>query len=152
MNWFLLPQNTLDRWAMNTPCLFHREKAFITSTMLVVNSPPGTSKTTLQQSIVANVVVKHALMGGDPVNILAYSTNNQVVTSVIDSFSTVKPKVGFFYERWLLQLTGFGSYLSSESKVINPKVLHLERRQSGFHREVENGNPLIGDEAFKRAE
>lgn len=107
-------------------------------TILAVNGPPGTGKTTLLQSIVANEVVKHALMGSDPAVILACSTNNQAVTNIIDSFSTVKPKAGLFYERWLPRLTGFGLYLASESKVVDPKVLHLKRRQGGFHREIEN--------------
>ena len=107
-------------------------------TILAVNGPPGTGKTTLLQSIVANEVVKHALKGGEPAVILACSTNNQAVTNIIDSFSTVKPKAGLFYERWLPRLTGFGVYLPSESKVVDPKVLHLKRRQGGFHREIEN--------------
>lgn len=107
-------------------------------TILAVNGPPGTGKTTLLQSIVANEVVKHALIGGEPAVILACSTNNQAVTNIIDSFSTVKPKAGLLYERWLPKLTGFGVYLPSESKVVDPTVLHLKRRQGGFHREIEN--------------
>lgn len=106
--------------------------------ILAVNGPPGTGKTTLLQSIVANEVVKHALDGDQPAIILACSTNNQAVTNIIDSFSTIKPKAGLFYQRWLPRLTGFGVYLPSESKVVDPTVLHLKRRQGGFHREIEN--------------
>lgn len=106
--------------------------------ILAVNGPPGTGKTTLLQSIVANEVVKSAIRGGDPAIILACSTNNQAVTNIIDSFSHVKQQQGVLYERWLPDLNSFALYLPSESKVVNDKVLHFKRRKGGFHKEAQN--------------
>ena len=57
------------------------------SKVFAVNGPPGTGKTTLLQSIVANKMVERAIASGDPPIILACSTNNQAVTNIIDSFS-----------------------------------------------------------------
>ena len=54
--------------------------------ILAVNGPPGTGKTTLLQSVVANEVVKAALMGNTPPKIVASSTNNQAITNILDSF------------------------------------------------------------------
>lgn len=115
--------------------------------ILAVNGPPGTGKTTLLQSIVANEVVKSALHGKEPAVILACSTNNQAVTNIIESFSNVKQKQGILYERWLPRLSGFGLYLPSESKQVNNDVLHFKRKKGGFHKDIENREYL--DEAEK---
>lgn len=116
--------------------------------ILAVNGPPGTGKTTLLQSIVASEVVKHALVGKDPAVILACSTNNQAVTNIIDSFSNVKQKPGLLYKRWLPRLKGFGLYLPSESKDVDPSVLYLKRKKGGFHRDSENPDYLAEAEAY----
>ena len=44
--------------------------------ILAIKGPPGTGKTTLIQSIVANEYVKRALKGEEPPIIVAASTNN----------------------------------------------------------------------------
>lgn len=106
--------------------------------ILAVNGPPGTGKTTLLQSIVANEVVMSALKGAAPAVILACSTNNQAVTNIIDSFANVKQKQGLLYQRWLPKLKGFGLFLPSESKSVTDGVVHLKRKAGGFHRDIEN--------------
>ncbi|MFW5794782.1 MAG: AAA domain-containing protein, partial [Bacillota bacterium] len=54
--------------------------------ILAVNGPPGTGKTTLLQSIVADLFVKRALKKEKAPLIVATSTNNQAVTNIISSF------------------------------------------------------------------
>lgn len=58
--------------------------------VLAVSGPPGTGKTTLLQSVVADLMVNNAKLQKDPPVILATSTNNQAVTNIIDSFGKVK--------------------------------------------------------------
>ncbi|WP_249183085.1 AAA domain-containing protein, partial [Anaerostipes sp. Marseille-Q3525] len=57
--------------------------------VLAVNGPPGTGKTTLLQSIVANMYVNAALKKDKAPVIVATSTNNQAVTNIIDSFGSI---------------------------------------------------------------
>lgn len=67
-----------------------------------VSGPPGTGKTTLLQSIVANLVTSHALAEKNPPLVVGMSTNNQAVTNIIDSFSSVTKKDhGILDFRWL---------------------------------------------------
>lgn len=54
--------------------------------VLAVNGPPGTGKTTLLQSVVADLYVQRALKQEKAPLIVAASTNNQVVTNIITSF------------------------------------------------------------------
>lgn len=85
--------------------------------VFAVNGPPGTGKTTLLQSVVANKVVEHVIKELDAPIILACSTNNQAVTNIIDSFSKVeKTKEGILYDRWLPNIKGYATYLPSNLK------------------------------------
>ncbi|QJB40408.1 hypothetical protein HF324_22200 [Chitinophaga oryzae] len=109
--------------------------------ILAVNGPPGTGKTTLLQSVVANEVVQSALKGEAPAVILACSTNNQAVTNIIDSFSGITQKPGLLYERWLPGIKGFGLYLPAQGKKVAQSIPHLKRiagRLAGAHIDKEN--------------
>ena len=84
--------------------------------ILAVNGPPGTGKTTLIQSLVANKIVQSAINGGDAPVILASSTNNQAITNIIDSFSRIDENAGKLQGRWLPELEGYATYLASSLK------------------------------------
>ncbi|WP_350286917.1 DEAD/DEAH box helicase [uncultured Croceitalea sp.] len=87
-----------------------------TNTIFAVNGPPGTGKTTLLQSVVANEVVKSAIIGKDAPIILACSTNNQAVTNINESFSKSQSSLENLEGRWLPDFEGYASYLPSTKK------------------------------------
>ena len=86
--------------------------------ILAIKGPPGTGKTTLIQSIVANEYVKRALEEELPPLIVAASTNNQAVTNIIESFGKIKKR----YEesnletRWIEKVNNFAVYFPSKGK------------------------------------
>ncbi|WP_170457157.1 AAA domain-containing protein [Ruegeria arenilitoris] len=85
--------------------------------VIAVNGPPGTGKTTMLLSAVANLWIKAALKGGDPPIIVAASSNNQAVTNIIDAFGKDFAKgQGVFAGRWLPDIGSFGIFLPSRSR------------------------------------
>lgn len=109
--------------------------------IFAVNGPPGTGKTTLLQSVVANKVVEHVIKEKDAPVILACSTNNQAVTNIIESFSKVKKsKAGVLYERWLPVLQGYATYLPSNAKTDKELegIPYKKQTGEGIFRNIEN--------------
>lgn len=87
------------------------------SKVFAVNGPPGTGKTTLIQSIVANQVVQSALIGQEPTLLLACSANNQAVLNIIESFKPCKTtRFADLQERWLPDFSGYATYLPARNK------------------------------------
>lgn len=109
--------------------LHSNEKVF------TVNGPPGTGKTTLLQSIVANKFVESAIAGSKAPIILACSTNNQAVTNIIDSFSKSNTKTGKLQGRWLPEIDGYATYLPANGKI--------EAELKGINYKKQNGNGLF---------
>lgn len=70
--------------------------------LLAVSGPPGTGKTTLLQSIVASLIVDHAIKGKDAPLIVGTSATNQAVTNIIESFGNVAADDGDGFDmRWI---------------------------------------------------
>lgn len=82
--------------------------------VLAVNGPPGTGKTTLLHSVVAQLWVDAALAGGECPLIVVASTNVKAVENVLDSFAKIAADTG--HRRWHLYEHGFGLFLASESR------------------------------------
>ena len=96
----------------------HHLKAVKDGDLLAVSGPPGTGKTTLLQSVVADLVVDSALNQTEPPVIVAASSNNQAVTNIIDSFSNIE-KIGLsnLEERWIDGVKSFATYMPSGGKM-----------------------------------
>ncbi len=109
--------------------------------VFALNGPPGTGKTTLLQSVVANEFVKKAIEGTEPSIIVATSTNNQAVVNIIDSFTKAKTQDGKLSGRWLPDLKSYGLYLPAKGKNverdISPDILYHKFTGEGFSTKVQ---------------
>lgn len=79
--------------------------------VLAVSGPPGTGKTTMLQSIVADMVVKGIAQARKSVPfILASSSNNKAITNIIDAFNSGKEDASRIdmHHRWLCYESAMG--------------------------------------------
>ncbi len=79
--------------------------------VLSVNGPPGTGKTTLLQSVVAQIWIDAALSESECPLIVVTSTNVKAVENVLDSFAKICAETG--HQRWHRYDGGFGLFMAS---------------------------------------
>ncbi|MCG8538501.1 MAG: AAA domain-containing protein [Clostridia bacterium] len=107
--------------------------------ILAVNGPPGTGKTTLLQTIVADMYVKRAIKKEKAPLIVASSTNNQAVTNIIASFGNIKEMgISNLEERWIEGVNSFAAYFPSLSKV-------KEAKSRGYQYTNQKGEFFVSD-------
>ncbi len=107
--------------------------------ILAVNGPPGTGKTTLLQTIVADIYVKRAMKKEKAPLIVASSTNNQAVTNIIASFGNIKKMcISNLEERWIEGVDSFAAYFPSFSKV-------KEAKSKGYQYTNQKGEFFVSD-------
>ena len=104
--------------------------------ILAVNGPPGTGKTTLLITVVANAWIESALQKGNPPVIVAASSNNQSVTNILDAFKKdISRGEGPFAGRWISAVDSFGFYMASRSMRQKLGVKYLNQ---GFFDSIES--------------
>ncbi len=110
--------------------------------VLAVSGPPGTGKTTLLQSIVANMYVERALKKAMPPIIVAASTNNQAVTNIIDSFGKINISFDeLFEQKWIKGSNSFATFFPSGVQVAYAEkkgYQHTDEHGVGFIDALEN--------------
>jgi GTPase SAR1 family protein len=109
--------------------------------VLAVTGPPGTGKTTIIQTMVANSVVESALRGQEPALIVATSANNNAINNVIESFASAGA-----VRRWLPGVDSFGLYLtnSKQAETSNMAVLLSQKIDGTIAK-------LMTEDYYKRA-
>ena len=97
---------------------FHKN----TGPLLAISGPPGTGKTTLLQSVVAHLVVKHVLEDKPPPLIVGCSNSNQAIRNILDSMQLAgEGQDQLLGKRWLKGIDSLGLYLTSQKNVKDPE-------------------------------
>lgn len=91
------------------------------SDIFAINGPPGTGKTTILQSFIANSLVNAVLNNTPPLLIVGCSSNNQAITNILDSMKLENKSKDVLQERWLKGVDSFGLYLTGISKNLGGK-------------------------------
>lgn len=105
--------------------------------VFAVNGPPGTGKTTLLQSVVANAFVQAAIEGKDAPIILACSANNQAVTNISESFSKTESNLDVLAGRWLPNFDGYATYLPAANKNVSKSINYIHPNWKGTFDKLE---------------
>lgn len=109
--------------------------------VIAINGPPGTGKTTLLQSIVANITVQNVLEDKPPALIVASSTNNQAITNILAGFKLPENE-DLLTDRWLPDIPSLGLYMSGKNNS-NYLMYNIDDYggTKGFFQEYESKSP-----------
>lgn len=107
--------------------------------ILAINGPPGTGKTTLIRSVVANLWVEKAIEGNEPPIIVATSNNNQAITNILDSFANIDEHglPESLLGRWLPDLSTYGLYCCSKDRGGKSHYAYYEADNSGLFQHMQ---------------
>lgn len=119
------PLSTSQRQTIHS---FIKDQKETPSSVLAVNGPPGTGKTTLLQSIIANELINHILQNKNAPRIIATSANNQAITNILDSFQNINN-----IERWLPNLPTLGTYLTNNNANNYQTIRNDKQGFNGFY-------------------
>lgn len=129
--------------------------------VLAVSGPPGTGKTSMLQSIVADMVVKMFLDKNSSVPlILASSTNNKAILNIIDAFSSDKEdpySEANIHQRWICYGKGRGkkfvpmAVYCPASHACNKKYFMTNRDGGYNYAELREEYSKSQDDFFNRA-
>ena len=106
-----------DSWGLTTSQRM-TAKAFTCTDegrILAVNGPPGTGKTTLLRTVLADLVVRSAIEGRSAPFIVACGATNQSVTNILEAFAGASSRGTMtpLERRWVPFLSSYGSYSAS---------------------------------------
>lgn len=112
--------------------------------IIAINGPPGTGKTTLLQSVIANSVVRSVALNKPPELIMACSTNNQAITNILKSLAL--KSTSHLTNHWLPEVQSLGLYftknLDSDYQICTSEF------GDGFILDYENTDPLPKKQYF----
>ncbi len=104
-------------------------------TLLAINGPPGTGKTSMLKGVIASEWVSHTIKNNhpDPLWIIATGATNKSVTNIIGAFNTISAKkisAPEWMYRWVPQVNSYGWYVPAPSSY-NTAIKNIKKQYEG---------------------